>query len=138
MMKVMFVLAALAVSTVAQADPWKVEIKPATTTWWKHKPVQVTLRLVNTSTTPRSTKVMSCSWGSSWKVGDSDFAWDPWGCDKNVAMTITLDPGKSREWTLAMYAVATAKPGAHDLALTFTPDGGGAPVKSAPVRITIR
>ena len=47
-----------------------------------------------------------------------------------------LSPGAAREWKLPMFAIATAKLGAHNLKLSFAPEGGS-PVWSNQVAITV-
>jgi hypothetical protein len=130
------ILLLLCGASVAHAGPLAVELKPATPTWQPKKPVDVTLTVTNTSKAEVSFKVMSCSWEDHWKSSDRELTWESWGCDKNAASTVTLAPGKAREWKLAMFATEKATPGAHRLEMTFTPEGG-APVKSGAVTITV-
>jgi hypothetical protein len=120
----------------AAADPLKVEVKPATSTWHRKQPVEVTLKVSNTSKAAVAFEVMSCSWEEHWAGSDRELAWEPWGCDKNAPSRVELAPGASREWKLSMFATERAAPGAHSLAMTFTPRGGTA-TRSGAVAITV-
>jgi uncharacterized membrane protein len=123
-------------TSVAYADPIEVTVKPASTTWKPKQNVDVTLTVTNTGKTPAKLEVMICSWYESWKSSDAELTWLPWGCDKNAPTTVTLEPGKARDWKLEMFAAEKAKPGAHQLTMTFTPIKGS-PTKSKPVTITV-
>ena len=125
-----------AVHAAAHAEPLKVELVPATATWQQKKPVDVTLKVTNPSKAEATFQVMGCSWDEHWASSDRELTWERWGCDKNAPSTVTLAPGKAREWKLAMFATAAAAPGAHSLAMTFTPRGG-TPAKSSAVTITV-
>lgn len=126
----------LLMASVAHAGPLTVEILPATSTWPQGKPVDVTLKVTNTSKADASFEVMSCSWEEHWSSSDRELIWRPWGCDKNAPSTVALAPGKAREWKLSMYAAEKATLGAHSLVMTFTPRDG-VPTKSNPVAITV-
>jgi hypothetical protein len=119
-------LALVVLSTVAAADPLRVEVKPAKLTWKVKQKVAVELVVTNPA------KVMLCSWEDHWKTSDAALTWEPWGCDKNYAADVTLAPGKARTWKLEMFATA---PGKHTLEMTFTPEGLAAS-KSKPLVIT--
>jgi uncharacterized cupredoxin-like copper-binding protein len=122
--------------SVAHAGPLAVEIKPATSTWHQKKPVDVTLKVTNTSKTEVTFKVMGCSWEEHWRSSDRELTWQPWDCDKNAPSNVALAPGKAREWKLSMFATENAAPGAHSLEMTFTPRDG-TPTKSSAVTITV-
>jgi hypothetical protein len=126
-------LALLCCSTMAAADPLRIDVKPATTTWKTNQHIPVELVVSNPAKTAQSMKVMLCSWEDHWKSSDAALTWEPWGCDKNYAADVTLAPGKSRTWKLEMFATA---PGQHSLEMTFTPEGLAAS-KSKPVVITV-
>jgi uncharacterized membrane protein len=129
-------LPALLAGSAAHADPLQIELKPATLTWRQKQPVDVTLKVTNTSKAEVKLEVMSCSWEDHWRSSDRELTWSPWGCDKNAPSSVVLAPGKSREWKLSMYATENAAVGAHPLAMTFTPRGGTA-TKSGAVTITV-
>jgi uncharacterized cupredoxin-like copper-binding protein len=135
--KAAWLFAVLLGASVAHADPLTIEIKPATSTWQQKKPVEVTLKVTNTSKTTVTFEVMGCSWEDHWKSSDRELTWEPWDCDKNAPSRVELAPGKAREWTLPMFATANAKLGAHPLAMTFTPRGG-TPTTSSPVTVTVK
>lgn len=116
----------LCLSTVAAADPLRVEIAPATRTWKREQPVEVRLIVTNDAKTSQTMKVMSCGWDDHWTSNDAELRWRGFDCDKNFAAQVTLAPGKSREWKLPMFASPAAKLGTHALPLTFTPEGLGA------------
>jgi hypothetical protein len=116
--------------------PAGVAVLPATSTWQQGKPVEVTLKVTNTSRADARFEVMSCSWEDHWSSSDRELIWSPWGCDKNTPSTVALAPGKAREWKLSMYAAKKATLGAHSLVMTFMPRGGS-PAKSSPVTITV-
>ena len=118
------VLALLVLGAVAHADPLTVEIKPATLTWKPNKHVDVALRVVNTSTTTQKFRAWLCSWFKNIQTGDSELVFEPWGCDKNYDKDFELAPGAAWEQKLEMFAVESAKAGAHKLRLGFTPSGG--------------
>jgi len=121
----MRILLALVVATsVASADPLTVEIKPATLTWKPKQHVDVAIRVVNTSTTTQKFRAWLCSWFQNVKTGDPELVFEPWACDKNYDKDFELAPGKAWEQKLDMFAVDSAKPGAHKLRLGFTPSGG--------------
>jgi hypothetical protein len=122
--------------SVAHAGPLAVEVLPATSTWQQGKPVEVTLKITNTSKAEETFQVMSCSWEDHWASSDRELIWSPWSCDKNFPARVALAPGKAREWKLSMYAAAKATPGAHSLVMTFTPRDG-TPTKSGAVAITV-
>lgn len=123
-------------ASAAPADPLQIELKPATLTWRPKQPVDVTLKVTNTSKAEVKFEVMSCSWEDHWRSSDRELTWSPWGCDKNAPSRVVLAPGTSREWKLSMYATENAALGAHPLAMTFTPRGG-TPTKSGAVTITV-
>ena len=139
-MKPLLVLTTLgalgALGTVAHADLLRVKIKPAKLTWKATTPVEVVLEVANSSKTPQTFQVMSCSWAAYWKSSDSEIRWTPQACDKNVPQTVDLAPGAAREWKLPMFAIETAKLGAHKLKLSFKPEAGS-PVWSNEVAITV-
>ena len=126
----------LASVSVAQAGPLRIEVLPATSTWQSGKPVDVTLKITNTSKADASFQVMGCSWDEHWRSSDRELIWRPWDCDKNAPSTVALAPGKAREWKLSMYAAEKATLGAHSLVMTFTPRDGS-PMKSDPVAIIV-
>src|SRR5215470_14322221 len=118
----MRILLALVVATsVASADPLTVEIKPAALTWKPKQHVDVAIRVVNTSTTTQKFRAWLCSWYENVKTGDPELVFEKWGCDKNYDKDISLEPGKAWEQKLEMFAVDSAKAGAHKLRLGFTP-----------------
>src|SRR5215470_6415590 len=129
-------LALVAVTSVATADPLTVEIKPATLTWKPKQHVDVALRVVNTSSAPVKVGIWLCSWYENFKSSDAELVFDIWGCDKNYAKDYELGPGKAWEQKLEMYAVERAKAGAHELKLGFTPYKGTLRW-SAPVAVTV-
>ena len=139
-MKPLLVLVAFgalgALGTAANADPLSVKIKPAKARWKATTPVEVALEVTNSSSTKQTIHVMSCSWEGQWKSSDPDLGWTPWACDKNAPQTVDLAPGAAREWKLPMFAISTAKLGAHKLKLSFTPEGGS-PAWSNQVAITV-
>lgn len=126
----------LCLSTIAAADPLRVEIKPAATTWKREQKIDVALVVTNPAKQPQTMKVMTCSWGDHWQSSDRELGWIGWPCDENGAGSITLEPGKSRAWKLEMSATKQARLGAHALQLTFTPDGL-APSTSNRVALTV-
>jgi len=134
--KTPWLVLALFGTTAAHAEPLKVEVVPATLTWQQKKPVEVTLRVSNTSKSEATFQAMGCSWDEHWRSSDRELTWERWGCDKNAPSTVALAPGKTREWKLSMFATAAATLGAHSLAMTFTPRGG-TPMKSGAVTITV-
>jgi hypothetical protein len=127
----------LGFASVAQAGGLEVTIKPATSKWKVKARVVVTLKLTNTGKTMRTFSVWSCSWGDQWVSSNNDLTWEPWDCDKNAPMPVGLAPGKSREWKLEMFAIEAARPGKHELKMTFTPEGGGGSITSKKVAITV-
>lgn len=127
----------LGFASVAQADGLKISIKPATSKWKVKARVVVTLKITNTGKTMNTFNVWSCSWGDQWVSSDNDLTWEPWGCEKNGPMPVGLAPGKSREWKLEMFAIEAARPGAHKLKMTFTPEGGGKSITSNEVAINV-
>lgn len=136
-MKPLLVVAVVgALGTAAHADPLRVKIKPAKLTWKATTPVEVVLEVANSGKTKQTFQVMSCSWEDHWKSNDPELGWTPWGCDKNAPQAVDLAPGAAREWKLPMFAIATAKLGAHKLKLSFTSQGGS-PVWSNQVSITV-
>jgi hypothetical protein len=124
-------------TSIAHANPLDVTIKPATMTWKPKQPVEVTLVVTNTGKVTSKFEVMGCSWEQSWKSSDPELGWASWDCDKNAPTTVTLEPSKTREWKLSMFAADKAKAGDHPLVMTFTPIGG-TPIKSKPVTITVK
>lgn len=133
---ILLVLLGLLGASAAHADPLTVELHPAVSTWHRKQPVDVTLKVTNTSKAAVTFEVMSCSWEEHWRSLDRELAWMPWDCDKNAPSRVELAPGRSREWKLAMFATEAASLGAHPLAMTFTPRGG-TPTKSDPVTVTV-
>jgi hypothetical protein len=123
-------------ASAAPAGPLKVELKPATLTWKQKQPVDVALVVTNTSKAEVTFEVMGCSWEEHWASSDRELTWARWGCDKNAPSRVVLAPGVAREWKLSMFATENAKPGAHALAMTFTPRGG-TPTRSDAVAITV-
>jgi hypothetical protein len=117
-------LALLVATSVASADPLTVEIKPATLTWKPKQHVDVSIRVVNTSTTTQKFRAWLCSWFKNVQTGDPELVFEHWGCDKNYDKDFELAPGKAWEQKLEMFAVESAKAGAHKLRLGFTPSGG--------------
>jgi hypothetical protein len=128
-------LALIALCATAHADPLAVEIKPASTTWRIRVPVDVVLKVSNTSKTRQTIKVWLCSWGDNWTSSDAELTWSPWGCDKNYEKSEALEPGAAKTWTLAMYPAPTAKLGAHTLRMGF--NGSGKVQWSNDVAITV-
>jgi hypothetical protein len=137
-MKSVKLLIALATLThTAHADTLTVEVKPASLTWHVKKPVDVQLRVVNTSPATQKVQIWSCGWYENWKSTDSELGFERWGCDKNYAKDFELAPGKAWEQKLEMFAVVGAKPGPHTLRMAFTPEGSHTATTSAPVTITV-
>jgi hypothetical protein len=120
-------------STVAAAEPLKVELAPATLTWKQRQPVKVTVKVTNTSASKVTLRVMSCSWDDQFVSSHPELQWNAWGCDKNALGSYELGPAKSREWSAEM--IATAKPGSYPLALTLKQAAGD--TKSNTVTITV-
>jgi hypothetical protein len=127
---------ALLGASAAHAQPVRVEVVPASSTWQQRKRVNVTLKVTNVSGAEVKFEVMSCSWDEHWASSDHELKWDRWGCDKNAPSTVTLASGQTREWKLSMFAMQDARPGAHPLAMTFTPRGG-LTTRSSAVTITV-
>jgi hypothetical protein len=127
----------LVLASAAHADALRVTIKPATSKWKLKARVPVTLKITNTGKTMSTFNVWSCSWGDQWVSSDNDLTWEPWGCDKNAPMPVGLAPGKSREWKLDMFAIEAARPGKHQLKMTFAPEGGGKSITSNEVAINV-
>ncbi|MBA3465038.1 MAG: hypothetical protein H0T46_34205 [Deltaproteobacteria bacterium] len=137
-MKTLVVVALLlGFASAAQSDGLKVSIKPATSKWKVKARVAVTLKITNTGKTMSTFSVWLCSWGDQWVSSDNDLTWEPWGCDKNAPMPVGLAPGKSREWKLDMFAIDAARPGKHQLKMTFTPEGSGKSITSNAAAITV-
>jgi hypothetical protein len=124
-------LLVIALASSAFADPLTVEVKPSTLSWHVDKPVEVGLRVVNTSKTKQTIRVMTCSWDEHWSSSDPAIRWSAWDCDKNGEHALELEPGKAYENKLPM---TTTTPGKHRFHMTFTPRGG-APTSSADVAI---
>src|SRR5258705_5672797 len=123
-MMMRILIALVAVTSAAHADPLSVEVKPATLTWKPKKHVDVALRVVNTSKTKQSITAWLCSWFQNVKSSDPELIFEPWSCDKNYEKKFDLEPGKAWEQKLDMFATDTAKAGAHKLKIGFTPSGG--------------
>ncbi|HEY4179270.1 MAG TPA: hypothetical protein VGM90_20645 [Kofleriaceae bacterium] len=122
--------------TVGAPPPLIVEVTPAKTTWSMGELVDVGVRIVNTTKTKQAIAVFSCSWPDQWATNDASLSWPAVTCTRNVKRTLAIAPGGKREWTLQMSYASDAKPGAHTVAVTFTPDGG-APITSAPLHLTV-
>jgi hypothetical protein len=130
------VLALLLMSSVAGADPLKVEFTPATLTWKPKQPVKVTLKVTNTSTKKVTLRVMSCSWSDQFAPSTLELHWNVWGCDKNVLGHYVLDPAKSHEWTGEMVASEKLKPGTYPLAMTLKQAFGDTASNSVSITVT--
>jgi hypothetical protein len=121
----------------AGAEPLRVDVKPATLRWKKKAKVSVALKITNTGKTMQTFGVWSCSWGDQWATNEMALSWEPWDCDKNAQIPVGLAPGKSRTWKLDMFAIDEANLGVHKLRMTFTPEGGGNPITSKELSITV-
>ena len=127
-MRVAFLLVlGLAISAHAdplRADPIEIKIAPASSTWKLTVPVDVVITATNITMQKRSMKIMSCSWDEHVRSSDAALAWNGFTCTKNGLTTVELGAGKSRTWTLRMFAKPDAKLGAHTFRLIMTPRDG--------------
>ncbi len=124
------------VVTVANPDPIEIAIAPAKATWKVSEPVKVMVKATNVTRVKQSMKLMVCSWEDHVTTSDAALTWNKSACKKNGLGTVELEPGKSRTWTLTMFAKPDATLGAHTFRLIVTP-GGGDPLSSNLATITV-
>jgi hypothetical protein len=125
------VLVVIALGTIAHAnplrtDPIELTIAPAAARWKPNVSVAVVLKATNITRVKRSMKVMSCSWWEHVRSSDAALVSESWSCNENGLVTVELEPGASKTWTLKMVAAADAKRGPHKFRLIFTPRDGDA------------
>jgi hypothetical protein len=71
---------------------------------------EVRLQVVNSSQSPQSFQVMSCSWNQHWKSSNDRIVPEGWACWSNIAETKNLAPGEAYEEILKM-SLVSGKPG---------------------------
>ena len=49
---------------------------------------ELKLRVVNSSSSPQSIRVMNCSWDEHWKSSNAMVTWQSWDCTKNFEVTV--------------------------------------------------
>ena len=100
-----------------------VTIKPQKNRIRVNDPFKVDLRVVNSSHSPQSFRVMNCSWDEHWKSSNDRISWDRWDCAENSAVTVKLEPGDAYENTLPMLLVAGKPQENVSFKMGFTPIG---------------
>jgi RNA polymerase sigma factor (sigma-70 family) len=98
------------------AVPQKVQVRV-------EEPFDVRLRVVNSSRSTQSLRVMNCSWDEHWKSSNGQVSWVGWNCAKNFAVTEKLEPGEVYEKTLPMLLLAGGPQRKVSFRMGFTPIG---------------
>ena len=102
-------------------NPLTVTIKLQTKIIRTNAPFTAHLRVVNSSKSTQSFRVMNCSWDEHWKSSNERVSWEGWGCDKNFAVTEKLEPGQAYERTLSMLLTSGKPQEKVSFKMGFTP-----------------
>jgi RNA polymerase sigma factor (sigma-70 family) len=87
------------------------------------EPFNVDVRVVNSSKSPQTIRVMSGSWRGHWKSSNESVAWERVVILKDVEQKVILEPGKAYEKTGAMFLVAGKPQQKVSFKVGFTPIG---------------
>jgi uncharacterized protein (TIGR03067 family) len=104
-----------------KASTLTVTIKSQTNIIRTKLPFEVRLRVVNSSKSTQSFRVMNCSWDEHWKTSNKQVSWEGWDCAKNFAVTEKLEPGQAYEKTLSMLLLAGMPQKQVSFKMGFTP-----------------
>jgi RNA polymerase sigma factor (sigma-70 family) len=114
-----------------------VTIKPQKNRVRAKEPFKVDLRVVNSSTSTQSFRVMNCSWDEHWKSSNERVSWERWDCKENCDETVKLEPGEAYEKTLPMLLVARQPQGKVTFKMGFTPIGSKQTFWSNEITLTV-
>lgn len=115
-----------------------VTIKPQKNRIRANEAFNVDLRVMNSSKSPQSFQVMSCSWDEHWKSSNQRVFWKGWPCFKNIEMTVKLAPGEAYEKALPMLLVAGKPQEKVIFKMGFTSLGSNRTYWSNDVTLTVQ
>jgi RNA polymerase sigma factor (sigma-70 family) len=100
-----------------------VTIKPQKNRIRASEPFKIDLRVVNSSKSPQSFRVMASSWFRHWKSSNERVLVSGWPGSEDEAREVTLAPGEADEKTLPMLILAGKSQEKESFKLGFTPIG---------------